>query len=153
MPAASESSAAREARARSSWPQEYARIWAGAWNSRDPKQVIGLMTGDVVYQDDSWPSVMRGPDDVRSWLEALWTAFPDLEFEVPEVYMAPDHSAAALHWVARATHRGQFGGVAATGRRIEVDGADFHLLRDGRMHRVRGIYDNAALLRQLQGGE
>lgn len=73
----------------------------------------------------------------------------DLEFEVHGVYASADGSSVTLHWRARATHRGEFVGLPPTGRRVDVDGADFHEYRDGLMWRVRGIYDNAELVRQL----
>ncbi|SEG95427.1 conserved hypothetical protein, steroid delta-isomerase-related [Nonomuraea solani] len=128
---------------------EFARAWALAWNSHDSRQVLSLMTDDIVYSDDYAPSVMYGHADVETWLKALWTAFPDLEFEILGAYGPPDGSIGALRWRARATHQGEFAGVPATGRTVDVVGADFHQYRDGRMCQVRGIYDHLTLMRQL----
>ena len=39
------------------------------------------MTEDIVYDDSAWTRTMRGHGDVREFLEFLWRALPDLEFQ------------------------------------------------------------------------
>ena len=40
-------------------------------------------------------------------------------------------------------------GIPATGKRIEYEGADFHEYRDGKVARLRIVFDMADILRQL----
>jgi hypothetical protein len=40
-------------------------------------------------------------------------------------------------------------GFAPTGRRWEIDGADFHEYRDGRISRLRVVFDLMSVSRQL----
>ena len=41
-------------------------------------------------------------------------------------------------------------GLAPTGKRMEFDGADFHEYRDGKVARLRIVFDMAAGMRQLE---
>lgn len=36
------------------------------------------MSEDIEYRDDAWQKTMRGHADVREFLDAVWTAFPDM---------------------------------------------------------------------------
>ena len=55
--------------------------FGAAWNSHEPDRLLELMTDDVVYHDSAWPQTMRDHSQVREFLEFLWRALPDLEFE------------------------------------------------------------------------
>ena len=55
--------------------------FGAAWNSHEPDRLLELMTDDVVYDDSAWPRTMRDHSQVREFLEFLWRALPDLEFE------------------------------------------------------------------------
>ena len=66
------------------WAEGFAKRWEAAWNSHEPARVLELMTDDIVYDDSSWPTTMRGQGDVRTLLEFFWRAFPDLRFETVE---------------------------------------------------------------------
>ena len=58
------------------------RRWEEAWNSHDPERLLALMTDDIVYEDSAWPTTMHGHADVRRFLDSVWTAMPDLRFEM-----------------------------------------------------------------------
>lgn len=147
-----EVSAATPAEASIDWIRDFAQRWLEAWNSHQPDRVLALMTEDIEYRDDAWPKAMRGHADVRQFIDAMWRAFPDMEFElVRGPYVVPDEPRAAFHWRGWGTHTAPLDppGFAATGRRWEVDGVDFHEYRDGRVDRLRIAFDMMAASRQL----
>ena len=47
------------------------------------------------------------------------------------------------------THEGEFMGIAATGRRMEVPGMDLVRIRDGKAVEHWGVTDNLAMMQQL----
>ena len=57
----------------------------------------------------------------------------------------------APHWRGWATHTGPLDppGFAPTGRRWELDGADFHEYRDGRVCKLRTAINMLSVSRQL----
>ena len=134
------------------WLDDFIQRWEAAWNSHDPERLLALMTEDIVYDDSAWPKQMRGHGDVREFLEHTWQGLPDLRFELVDgPYLAPDEPKAAFYWRGTATHEGALDppGLAATGKRIEFEGADTHEYRDGKVARLRIVFDMAGAMRQL----
>lgn len=134
------------------WTRELVTSWLDAWNSHQADRVLELLTDDVEARDDSWPKAMRGHGDVREFLEALWRAVPDMSFELlGGPYVIPDEPRASFHWRGSGTFTGRMDppGFAPTGRRWEIDGADFHEYRDGRISRLRVMFDLMSVSRQL----
>jgi steroid delta-isomerase-like uncharacterized protein len=134
------------------WVDEFISRWQAAWNSHDPAQLLELMTEDIVYDDSAWPTTMRGHDDVRAFLDHAWRAFPDMRFEmIDRPYVVPGQAKAAFYWKGRGTHTGPLDppGFAPTGNRIEFEGVDLHEYRDGRVSRLRIVFDTMDVARQL----
>jgi steroid delta-isomerase-like uncharacterized protein len=134
------------------WVEDFAKRWESAWNSHEPARLLELMTDDVVYDDSAWPTTMRGHGDVRTFLDSVWRAFPDLRFELSEgPYVVAGEPKAAFYWKGSGTHTGPLDppGFAPTGNRIEFEGADFHEYREGRVSRLRIVFDMLDLGRQI----
>jgi steroid delta-isomerase-like uncharacterized protein len=134
------------------WIREFIPRWLDAWNSHDADRVLELLTEDVEIRDDSWPKTMHGHRDVREFLEALWRAVPDMTFELlAGPYVIPDEPRASFHWRGSGTFTGRMDppGFAPTGKRWEVDGVDFQEYRDGRIAKLRVIFDLMTVSRQL----
>lgn len=134
------------------WVRGFITRWLAAWNSHRPERILELLTEDVELRDDSWPKTMHGHADVREFLEALWRAIPDLTFELLEgPYLVPGQPRAAIHWRGSGTFTGVMEppGFAPTGRRWEIDGADFQEYRGDRMSKVRVAFDMMSVARQL----
>ena len=134
------------------WIRDFATQWIDAWNSHEVDRLLALMSEDIEYRDDAWPKPMRGHADVREFLEASWRAFPDMTFELlGGPYVIPGEPRAAFHWRGWATHTGPLEppGLTPTGRRWEIEGADFHEYRDGRVCKLRIAFDMLSVSRQL----
>ena len=134
------------------WIRDFTPRWLEAWNSHEPDRLLALMSEDIEYRDDSWPKTMRGHADVREFLEAIWRAMPDMTFELLSgPYVIPGEPRAAFHWRGWGTQTGPLEppGFAPTGRRWELDGADFHEYRDGRVCKLRIAFDMLSASRQL----
>jgi steroid delta-isomerase-like uncharacterized protein len=134
------------------WVDDFAHRWEDAWNSHQPDRLLGLMAEDIVYDDSAWPTTMVGHADVRAFLDSSWRAFPDLRFEMLDgPFLAPGEPKASFWWRGTGTFTGPLDppGFAPTGDRIEFEGADFHEYRDGRVARLRIVFDMLDVARQL----
>ena len=134
------------------WVEDFAERWGAAWNSHEPARLLELMTEDIVYDDSAWSTTMHGHGDVRTFLDYVWRAFPDLRFEwVKGSIPRARQPKAAFYWKGSGTHTGLLDppGFAPTGKRIEFDGADFHEYREGRVYRLRIVFDMVEVGRQL----
>ena len=93
------------------------------------------------------PGQTPGRDGLRQALVALRTAFPD--FRSSHEQMVAEGDMVAYREVSRATHLGTFHGIAATGRRVEVEEMHFVRITDGKIVEHRALYDTLGMLRQL----
>ena len=84
----------------------------------------------------------------RRWVQPFESAFPDFEMEIVELIAEGD--AVVAHCKCSGTHRGEWLGVPATGRRFEkVDEIYLFRVRDGKLVSAFGVEDNLTRLRQL----
>ena len=73
--------------------------------------------------------------------------FPDLTTAIEDMFVSGDKLAVTLIW--RGTHTGDYGGVPATGKPVEVrDSAIWHF-RDGKVSEIMTLQDQFALLKQI----
>jgi len=82
-------------------------------------------------------------------VEEMRRAFPDLEMTI-------EQQIAEGPWVAtrviyRGTHAGEFGGIHATGRRIEFAGTAMDRLENGKVVEMRHTVNMHLLMRQITG--
>jgi predicted ester cyclase len=75
-----------------------------------------------------------------------WSAF-DTEVVGERLHLAENSAVAETTW--KGAHRGEFMGIAATGRPVEFTVAVVVDFRDGRMSGERFYWDGARLARQL----
>jgi predicted ester cyclase len=84
----------------------------------------------------------------RRWISPFESAFPDFRMEI--VRLVAEGDVVVAHFKCSGTHRGEWLGVAATGRRFEgVDEVYIFEIKDGKLARGLGIEDNVPRMRQL----
>ena len=74
-------------------------------------------------------------------------SFPDMKHTVDE--MIAEGNTVAARWTVDGTHRGDFQGIAATGRKVRLSGTTIHHMADGRIKETWLTVDNLDLLQQL----
>lgn len=126
---------------------EIAQTYFDAWNQRDADGIVASMTPDGVYLDPTVPQGVSGQGIVEM-VNALWSAFPDLHFELPSANVIGDDRVAA-QWVMLGTNTGSFNGLPPTNKPIRLSGADFIEVADGKVKRVQGYFDSGELPKQL----
>src|SRR5579864_9602656 len=84
----------------------------------------------------------------KRWVRPFQSAFPDFEMEIVELIAEGEKVVA--HFKCSGTHRGEWLGVPATGRRFQdVDEIYIFRVRDNRLVSAFGVEDNLTRLRQL----
>jgi steroid delta-isomerase-like uncharacterized protein len=130
----------------------FAERYLGAWNSRDPAAVGECVTEDVFWEDPALAEPARGRREVEAFVELTRTAFPDYEFsELGLPTASQDGVTAYAPWRMTGTNTGPIDppGLAATGRRVDIEGIDRWRFRDGLISRYRAFYDFTEMARQL----
>lgn len=131
--------------------QQFMKVWQVAWNSHDPERVIAWMAPDCVYDDAAWPKTMRNHDDVREFLRHIWAAVPDLTFYQATPCRSPGENKASYYWKVRGTMTGPLSppGYAPIDGIVDFDGFDYHEYRDGKIIRLRIIFNMMDLGQQV----
>jgi steroid delta-isomerase-like uncharacterized protein len=123
-----------------------AEHWA-AWSAHDMERVLALFTKDLVYRDVAMGVTNRGEAELRAFGERLFTAFPDITFEVRSSFTNGYRGTA--EWIMRGTHLGDMSGVPATGKAIEICGVSVFEFDEDRIRCCSDYWDMARFLRDL----
>jgi steroid delta-isomerase-like uncharacterized protein len=125
--------------------------WALAWSSTentDPERVLALFTDDGVFEDVTFGVVARGKEDLRRYVNGAFAAVPDFTYGVTSRFAASQW--AAIEWVMSGTHKGDFPGMPATGKRFSsVRGASILELEAGKIRRESDYWDAATFMKQV----
>ncbi len=116
------------------------------------KQLVVRLVTEAV--GDRNPEVLdeiaAGPfaEVAKRWVAPFRGAFPDFTMEIVELIAEGERVVA--HCRCSGTHRGQWLGVAPTGRRFEsVDEVYIFAIEHGKLVSALGVEDNLSRLRQL----
>jgi steroid delta-isomerase-like uncharacterized protein len=131
--------------------RSFTERWVNAWNAHNPDALLALCTEDIVWEDPAAPEPSRGHDEVRTFLQTIWTIFPDLSFTLPEpALVALEGPRAAQVWRLTGTFLGPDPtGFAPTGKHVDQLGIDHYEFRDGLLAHYQALYDVSESLRQM----
>lgn len=118
------------------------RFYSEVVNDRRLETIDELLSDDFVHNGER-----RGPDGQRRVYEEFFSAFPDLETEVVEIFSAGERVAIHRRWTG--THEGEFQGVVPTGRKIDFESTAVLTVRDGRISSYHGVLDLLTLMQQI----
>jgi steroid delta-isomerase-like uncharacterized protein len=117
------------------------------WNRQDLEGVLAYYDDGITWLNIAMEETYRGKAEVRVFLRKLFTAFPDLNFEVTYKIARGDN--VAEQWVIRGTHRGTFMGIPPTGQRVEIPGMSMAELRDAKFVSDHFYFDALGVLRDM----
>lgn len=118
------------------------------WDHHDPDAITGFLgPGYVRHLSPTLPPIGRREQIDR--LRSFGAAFPDVSITLEDVLARGDRL--AFRSTMRGTHQGEFLGLEATGRRIEVNLLDLWRIEGGMVVEQWGGPDTYDLMRQLAG--
>jgi len=94
----------------------------------------------ILAPDFEWHSPLLGdapvvgPDAVQGLVEAFLDAYPDLD--LPHLGTVAEGDQVVTRWRLTGTARKPVGALPGTGRRVDIGGMDWFVMRDGRIHRL-----------------
>jgi steroid delta-isomerase-like uncharacterized protein len=123
------------------------RYFEEVWNRGKLDVLDELLAPDYINHTPSTPNPPRGAAGLKPIVSAIRSAFPDLHYEIEDVVATDD--AVVLRVIMTGTHRGDFFGIAATGRRVRVNQINIEQVKDGRISEHWRVTDELGLMRQL----
>lgn len=115
------------------------------YNSKDYQAIHKYFAPN--YYDHGLPQV-RSAKDAIEILKITHQAFPDIQVVVDELIEESDQVAFRGHF--RATHLGEFVGIAPSGAKIEFEALEIFKLQDGKVTESWGYWPMALIISQIE---
>jgi steroid delta-isomerase-like uncharacterized protein len=127
-------------------PIAVVRAYVDAANAGDIDAMAALTAPGFVHHSGAGDLDVEG---VREGLAYYRTAFPDFRYDIDELLLVDGDTAVVARWTMRGTHRGDFFGLAGTGRTFASPGLSLHRVVDGRIVADWEFSDDIGQMRQL----
>ena len=112
------------------------RLWEEVWNQNELRVCNEIFDPDYARHESEWVPVVR-------------SAFPDTHITVEDMIAEADK--VVTRYVFTGTHLGDFWGIPATGKPVEIKGIWIHRLENNRIFEGRdwGLMDIYGMMKQL----
>jgi steroid delta-isomerase-like uncharacterized protein len=132
--------------------EDWDQRWLEAWNAHEVETLLSMCARDVFFDEPSLPTPARGREEVRSFLQATFEAYPDMRIDVLGPPVLIDGSTSVLsRYRVSATMTGAWvpGNLAPTRARMSFEGIDHWTFTDSGLSRCTTYYDTLGVARQL----
>jgi steroid delta-isomerase-like uncharacterized protein len=126
---------------------DVAQQYFDAWNRHDPAAVLATMAEGGTYADPGTGGPISG-QAFAAYMQGFFASFPDVSFSIASTGLAAPDLVAA-QWIMRGTNHGSMMGLPPTGKSVELLGADFIRVADGKISSVQGYFDSRSVPEQL----
>lgn len=122
------------------------RRFYSAFNTRNLDALHEVMAVDVVDHNPI-PDQPAGIAGLKLALAGFFAAFSDIQIEIEQILVAGDYI--IVRQIARGTHDGDFLGIPATGKPVEIRSHDISRVAAGRLVEVWHVEDLLNTLVQI----
>lgn len=123
------------------------RLYEEVWNQRSLEVAEELISPSHAMQLIDLPDSGIGPEAYARNVVQFVRAFPDLKFKVLD--MVAEGEKVVAFWNISGTHKGEFRGIAPTGKKVSVDGITISQLADGMIMDSYVSLDLWSMMQQL----
>ena len=123
-----------------------ARRFFEIWNAGTPEELDSCLAANYVIHNPL-PGVSQDLKGIKQWQMMVSAAFPDIHFSVEQQVAEGD--LVSTRWKATGTHSGEFMGVPAQHKSIEVTGMTHNRIADGKSVESWGEWDTMGMMQQL----
>lgn len=124
----------------------YSTVWDDVINKGELDKI------NSTYFDEnitlvSHPENIVGIDNFKDYYANFITGFSDREFTIVDIF--GEGNKLVKHWHFKGTHSGDFFGMPATGKKVDIEGTTLVEMKDGKIAQEQDFMDNMAFLQQL----
>jgi len=95
----------------------------------------------------SYPENIVGIEGFKAYYQNYLTGFSEVSFTIMDVFGQGDRI--VKHWNFKGTHTGEFFGIPATGKSVNVEGVTLVRMKNGKISQEEDFMDNMIFLQQL----
>ena len=123
------------------------RLYDEVWNNRKLSALDELLSPSHALHGPNFSGSSIGPEAYKLQVAQFVRAFPDLRWEIEETISENDK--VAVVWTFTGTHKGEYRGVAATNKKVSVDGITIHHIIDGKIMDSYANWDTWGMMKQF----
>jgi len=109
--------------------------------------VLATLAPGGTYSDPTTGGPLGAPQ-LRGYMQGLWSAFPDLGFELGQVERVGSDRVVGS-WRMKGTNSGSMNGLPPSGRSVDLPGVDLIRVGEQGIEAIEGHFDSAVVPRQL----
>ena len=115
--------------------------------SNDMPRLLATFTDDIVYEDIQVNALVHGKKEVQDFAQGWFNSSPDIKFTLMSTVISGDR--AAVVWRVNGTQSGDWPGMPASNKPVEVVGVSIMECSDGKIRHNADYYDFATAMRQM----
>ncbi len=123
------------------------RWFEEVWNNGRMEVIDEMASPDVIGHGQAQHDTDIGLHEFRNFAVGLRAAFPDMKVVIDQTLEQGDKVVA--RWTSTMTHKGEFLGVAPTGKKVTITGTTIQRIVDGRIVEGWDNWDQLGLLVQI----
>jgi steroid delta-isomerase-like uncharacterized protein len=127
--------------------KELARRWFSQVMSEGKTEVIDELCSQDFVDHNPLPGTSPDLAGIKDFVAQIRAAFPDLQMTADDLIEEGDRL--AVRSTMRGTHEGDFMGIPASGKKVEVSNFDFVRFENDQAAEHWGAIDTDALMEQL----
>ena len=127
--------------------KELAQRWYSEVMSQGKAEVIDELCAPDFVDHNPLPGTTADLAGVKDFVAQIRAAFPDMQMSADDMIAEGDQL--AVRSTLRGTHQGDFMGIPATGKKVEVSNYDFVRFENDQAAEHWGVIDSAALMEQI----
>jgi steroid delta-isomerase-like uncharacterized protein len=120
--------------------------WYEAFDKNNP-ELLGAILSDNWQDIPDAPDAPRGSQAAKAALKMLHAAFPDFRIVVEDI--VAEGNKVVVRSTITGTQTGAFAGIPASGRKLNIQAVDIHLIEHGKIQKTWHTEDWMSGLRQL----
>ena len=124
----------------------YTQVWDEIINNGKLDQINDTNFDENITMVYS-PENIVGIENFKDYYSHFITGFSDVKFTIVDVFGQGDNI--VKHWNFIGTHSGEFFGIPATGKTVNIEGVTLVKMKDGKIAQEQDFMDNMAFLQQL----
>lgn len=120
------------------------REYIETWNNGDTQELPDFWTTDIIHHTRA---LKQNSDEVKTVLADFKAAFPDLHFQIDDIFGEGDRVVTRL--TASATHSGAYLGFPPTGKKINCAVMGIARIEGDKIAEHWGVTDELAMMAQI----
>tara|TARA_B110000046_G_scaffold156272_1_gene167033 strand:- start:397 stop:942 length:546 start_codon:yes stop_codon:yes gene_type:complete len=124
----------------------YETVWDDIINKREIDK-INQTNFDTNITLITAPENVVGIEGFKDYYQNYLTGFSDVTFTIVDVFGQGDKI--VKHWNFKGTHTGEFFGIPASGKKVDIDGVTLVKMKDGKIAQEQDFLDNLSFYQQL----